>query len=403
MQRSLCYLVLAFVLVMPIAAQTQPTPLFLQATVDNTMPFVGQTVRYTLRIYTLEVFDDLEYMPPTFDDFTALAPTVEPPSIQIVDNAAYQVYTQITTLYPRRSGDVVISPATVKVPSTPFRETYLAQSPPISLSVKPLPFNAPVSFRQAVGDFTIDSQLDKNTVQLGDVLTLTLTVAGEGNFPLILAPEISLDPQTWRVVARPPSYSSERVLFAWSLIPLVEGNTEISSIAFSFFQPFQERFVTLKTQSWLVSVRNSKPSVSAKHANIAMRTEQTSLPPFPNMLWLVPLFMLVINISWGKIKQAILVAGRPSPSVWCVKLSQIQTLEQLERLLKDYLQNQAKTSGMSERTYIMSLKETERARVMMLRRAVEEAKYAPVFAKQDLQRLIMRFEQLLRVQEHERS
>ena len=59
------------------------------------------------------------------------------------------------------------------------------KSKSVKILVKPLPPNAPISFKGAVGDFKMTSSISKTNTVTNDPLTLKLTLAGKGNLKLI--------------------------------------------------------------------------------------------------------------------------------------------------------------------------------------------------------------------------
>ncbi|MGH2566650.1 MAG: BatD family protein, partial [Ginsengibacter sp.] len=66
------------------------------------------------------------------------------------------------------------------------------KSKPVEITVKPLPDeNKPADFKGSVGDFTIQSYLQKNNITTDDAGNLKIVISGSGNIQLINAPKIS--------------------------------------------------------------------------------------------------------------------------------------------------------------------------------------------------------------------
>ena len=60
----------------------------------------------------------------------------------------------------------------------------------VVVNVRPLPLaGQPAAFTGTVGDFTLDSKLDQDSITTDDALTLTLTIEGKGNVQLASIPE----------------------------------------------------------------------------------------------------------------------------------------------------------------------------------------------------------------------
>ncbi len=66
------------------------------------------------------------------------------------------------------------------------------KSKPVEITVKPLPDeNKPVDFKGAVGNFTIQSSLQKDNITTDDAGNLKIVIEGAGNIQLINAPKIN--------------------------------------------------------------------------------------------------------------------------------------------------------------------------------------------------------------------
>ena len=58
----------------------------------------------------------------------------------------------------------------------------------VTLEVKTLPPNPPASFSGAVGNFTMESDANPKSGQVGDPITVTTKISGRGNFDRVTAP-----------------------------------------------------------------------------------------------------------------------------------------------------------------------------------------------------------------------
>ena len=79
--------------------------------------------------------------------------------------------------------------------SNPFaqmgeRREVEIKSEPVALEVKPLPPNAPPSFSGAIGNFTMSTDANPTSVQVGDPIAVTTAVSGRGNFDRLNAPVV---------------------------------------------------------------------------------------------------------------------------------------------------------------------------------------------------------------------
>lgn len=142
------------------------------------------------------------------------------------------------------------------------------RSEPATLEVKPLPQNAPSNFSGAVGNFTLTTEANPKTVQVGDPITVRSTIAGRGNFDRVNAPVVE-DERGWHKY--PPSSKFQKdddvgisgtKTFEMVLSPN-EKKQAVPPLAFSYFDPVKEQYMTLRSEPIAVQVQgNALPSVA---------------------------------------------------------------------------------------------------------------------------------------------
>lgn len=129
-----------------------------------------------------------------------------------------------------------------------------SNSTPFEVRALPLA-NRPSTFQGAIGSLSILSSIDRDRVSVGDPVRLTCKISGTGNLAAIPAPSPSLG-EEFKV--GPPAFSFEGEMntkhsgsqtFEFIITPLQAGLLEIPPIAFSFFQPEEERYYTLATDA----------------------------------------------------------------------------------------------------------------------------------------------------------
>jgi hypothetical protein len=133
-------------------------------------------------------------------------------------------------------------------------------SEPVALEVRPLPQNAPASFSGAIGNFTMTTDANPKNVQVGDPITVTSTISGRGNFDRVNAPAIE-DEHGWHKY--PPSSKfkqddevgiSGAKTFETVLSPN-EKKQSLPILAFSYFDPVKEQYVTLRSEPIAITVQ----------------------------------------------------------------------------------------------------------------------------------------------------
>src|SRR5438874_5118709 len=160
--------------------------------------------------------------------------------------------------------------------SNPFaqmgeRREVEIKSDPVALEVKPLPRNAPPSFSGAIGNFAMTTDANPKSVQMGDPITVTSAISGRGNFGRVNAPVLE-DERGWHKY--PPSSKfkqddevgiSGTKTFETVLSPNEKRQT-LPVLAFSYFDPVKEQYVTLRSEPIAISVQGGAapaPSVAA--------------------------------------------------------------------------------------------------------------------------------------------
>src|SRR5213592_173269 len=148
-------------------------------------------------------------------------------------------------------------------------------SQPVALEVKPLPPNAPPSFSGAIGNFAMTTDAKPKSVQVGDPITVTSAISGRGNFDRVNAPAIE-DERGWHKY--PPSSKfkqddevgiSGTKTFETVLSPN-EKKQAVPVLAFSYFDPVKEQYVTLRSESIAITVQGGAPATQNVAASQAV-------------------------------------------------------------------------------------------------------------------------------------
>src|SRR5438132_3577127 len=154
--------------------------------------------------------------------------------------------------------------------SNPFaqmgeRREVEIKSEPVALEVKPLPPKAPPSFSGAIGNFTMATDANPKSLQVGDPITVTTAISGRGNFDRVNAPVVE-DERGWHKY--PPSSKfkqddevgiSGTKTFETVLSPN-EKKQAVPVLAFSYFDPVKEQYVTVRSEPIAISVQGAAPA-----------------------------------------------------------------------------------------------------------------------------------------------
>lgn len=141
------------------------------------------------------------------------------------------------------------------------RSQPLRLSAPLEVVVEALPeAGRPADFSGAVGEFSVLARTDAPRAAAGDPLTLVLDVTGRGNFDRVSVEGLESGPE-FRTY--PPSAHFEgidasgvegRKRFQQIVVPQQEGVRALPPQRFSYFDPYQRRYVTRETEPLQVAV-----------------------------------------------------------------------------------------------------------------------------------------------------
>lgn len=132
----------------------------------------------------------------------------------------------------------------------------------LAIEVKNLPDSGkPASFAGAVGSYTFKSDIDKTELKTNEAFTLTLTVSGTGNIELLQMPEPNFPPD-FEVydpkITTAPSITAQGLSGTkkaeYLVIPRRAGNFNLSPVEFSFFNPANGTYTSLRSDNYSVHV-----------------------------------------------------------------------------------------------------------------------------------------------------
>src|SRR6266487_3221681 len=310
-------------------AQSQPVSardlLFAELIVPKKVAYVGEIVPVQIRMGFDPRIRPRLIEPPeiTGQGFTAQKLQQSGQTTETLNGRPYDVVTYKTAIAAARAGKFEIGPVTAKaqviVPrarsaprsrgrspfdlfdlddpfSDPFFSNPFAQmgerreveikSEPVALEVKPLPPNAPPSFSGAIGNFAMATDAKPKSVQAGDPITVTTSIAGRGNFDRVNAPVVE-DERGWHKY--PPSSKfkqddevgiSGTKTFETVLSPN-EKKQAVPMLAFSYFDPVKEQYVTVRSEPIAISVQGGTAPTNVAAAQPGSSPQATAARPAP--------------------------------------------------------------------------------------------------------------------------
>lgn len=269
--------------------QISKDDILLRLKVSETSLYKGESLRASLVLYTRANIDNVEDVSiPAFDGFWSQELTFENrPSREEYNGRIYETY-KITELLlsPQQSGKIVIPSASLSVRAQvvlndngrhdPFfgrRQVYHItrnlKSEPITINVKEFPEGAPVSFKGAVGNYSISYKLPENEIVSNSADQLEITLSGSGNLKFLTAPKVTL-PESFeqyetKVVDNikvSESGTSGSITYTYPFVARSAGEFSIGAVEFCFFNPETQQYKTLSTEPFTISVLDDGTSSS---------------------------------------------------------------------------------------------------------------------------------------------
>ncbi len=243
-------------------AQDVQGDVYVVASVDNLSPYVGQQIIYSFRLYDAIGLTNPLYQPSDFEGFWRVDIGVVSQTSEDINGRQYTVTTIATALYATQPGEQSIQPSSVVLPETVFRSKTSLTANSVLVQVQSLPEGQPPGFNGAVGQFTMNATLDRQSVSVGQPVTMSLTVNGTGNVEQLPPPIV---PEGWRLTVNTGGYSSDlqNGLIVGSrdyqivLFPANSGVQELPPITLNYFDPSAMAFRSVGTSPIEIDVLDS--------------------------------------------------------------------------------------------------------------------------------------------------
>jgi hypothetical protein len=255
----------------------QPPPLtsaaagsanFIRVVPDKTRAFVGEQVTVGWYLYLTQRQDKYETITePRTDAFwtedvsPVNARTRLSLSQEVVGDRVYQVALLFKkALFPLQPGRLSISPLESEVAQVDFfgsaMRSQRLSAPTTIVEAMPLPkAGQPAGFDpNSVGKFVIEARADRTSVTVGEAVTLTVEVKGQGNLRNLRVPPLprldgwkSYEPKV-AVKVDPGEQVAGSKTVEYLLLPERAGTTMIPSFELAFFDPATRRYDTVKSE-----------------------------------------------------------------------------------------------------------------------------------------------------------
>lgn len=306
---------------------------------NKTSCYVGEPLLATYKLYSRLRSESSLSKNPSFNGFSVveMIQQNDPGSVSTeqLNGRSYNVYTiRKAQLYPLQSGETELESASLDNritfikysgnngnnynidPDAMVTETVTLSSKPITIKVKPLPETGkPDGFKGAVGNFIIESSLQKNNFTTDETGKLFITITGSGNMQLLTLPDISW-PANFEIFETKLSDNTDNKTIPISgsknfEIPFSvskEGAYQIPIIKFSFFDPASNSYKTLTTGNINLSVKKGSGHKAFLKENKIIEKPKTTtfLEDVFEKRWLLILLVagiIIVGLIFGMTKE----------------------------------------------------------------------------------------------------
>ncbi len=299
----------------PGAANTLPATFMTMEGIPDTV-YEGQIIPLTIKAFFREgLRAENIRLPELVSDACILSPIAEQPAqtVERISGKRYSVLSWNTAATAIKEGSYQIAiqmDATLLLPQKrrdprgqfdPFfnddffdsfferyqKKEHTLRSKTHTITIRPLPTSGqPESFNGAVGDFSFAVTASPQEINMGDPVTVTMTISGTGNFDRIHAPAFP-ENGLWKTYTPTAvfnkgenSLSGEKV-FTQAVIVNSANITEIPSLHFSYFDPEKGQYIPLSSPPLRITVKpgNEKATTSQKRVTPAAPREKKADSP----------------------------------------------------------------------------------------------------------------------------
>jgi len=322
--------------------------MFIELAVDKPDVFLHEQVTLTFRFYfSGGLAEQPVYEPPAASGFVEkhLGDGQSVNYTQVLGGRRYQVSELKTALYPYQTGELTVGPARLTgallVESgrrqAPYRgifdmdgflnDPFLGQfekrpfvlvSNQVKITVRPLPAEGAPQGEVAVGRYTLQVEAKPQEVHVGDPVTLTMVVSGEGDLERVPPPRVS-DPggfKSYEATSSTETSSTADTVrgvkkFEQAIVPLNDRIREIPQVVFNYFDPREGKYLTLKGGPIPIKVLPPREEAAAKIVSAPGAADKKGIK------------LLERNIVFIKTAPGILARGKgataPSAAFWIIQ------------------------------------------------------------------------------------
>lgn len=267
---------------------------FITAELSDYTPYLSQQIIYTFRYYRRVETNHTNVEYPEFNDFWVENLGKEEAYETIINGQKYIVNQIKKSLFPTKIGKITISPTKavteIVMPSDDnffgmmhsSTETKRLSSNPLVINVKPLPIrNKPSNYNNLVGkNLQLLSSMTTLKANVGDSVTLKLTIKGNGNIGDVGSIDIPID-KNIKIYKNKPiqkKYLANGVLFTEknfeiAIVPLKRGKIIIPSVKVPYFDTAKGIYKDLSSRTFELDVIGKDEQVLQSIQNLNIQKD----------------------------------------------------------------------------------------------------------------------------------
>ena len=249
--------------------------IFIEGFISNPNPYLGEPI--TLKYILYNRLRDLSSLSinkmPVFSNFWKKdIPQSNNSKTEIINNKYYEVSTVLEyILIPQNKGSYKIDPIEILAAGF-FSGNQIIKSNSILIDVKDIK-NAPLNFSGVVGDFKIETKLEKDSVLNNEVVSYFVTIIGKGNIELVTWDDIQTDfPKDFEIIKSNIDESKifkagihrSKKTFEYILIPKFEGKYDKIKTSITAFNFKDKKFYTITSPTNSLKVLNNPNAKNEK-------------------------------------------------------------------------------------------------------------------------------------------
>ena len=269
-----------------------PDDIVVRAEVDKRTVYKGEPVRVTYKLYRRVPLNLENAKFPSYDGFWAQQLNVDgyAPQREELNGKIYDAHViREDLLFPQQAGTLTIDPLELSVVAQIVMQSRRQSlidgffggpniqevrrrvaSKPVTITVRDLPAGAPASFSGAVGDFSLEAVNPTSQVAANSAFTLTLKLSGSGNLPQVQAPKLELPAsfEQYNVKTTESLNNTAQGIygyrqFEYPAIARVAGEYDLPPVEFTYFNPRQRTYETLRVPGGRLTVLPDSTNVAA--------------------------------------------------------------------------------------------------------------------------------------------